>query len=61
MWWLMSKINFVFLFKIQFLLESFQETTNEVQPFTLDENFDYDNVVLSAKWDSNHKPPNLPP
>lgn len=29
---------------------SFQTLTDEVEPFSLDENFDYDNVILTPKF-----------
>ncbi|XP_033645917.1 protein C11orf74 homolog [Asterias rubens] len=36
-------------------------STDEVQPFSMDKDFDYDNVVLTPKWDSNHTPPGWKP
>ncbi|XP_077994980.1 uncharacterized protein LOC144448578 [Glandiceps talaboti] len=34
-----------------------QSDSDEVKPFTLDENFDYDNVVLTPKWGKDNHPP----
>ncbi|XP_022088381.1 uncharacterized protein LOC110978048 isoform X2 [Acanthaster planci] len=36
-------------------------SSDEVQPFSLDTDFDYDNVSLTPKWDSNHGPPGWKP
>ncbi|XP_038047694.1 uncharacterized protein LOC119721803 isoform X2 [Patiria miniata] len=38
-----------------------EDSSDEVQPFSLDADFDYDNVALTPKWDSNHGPPGWKP
>eukprot|EP00057_Strongylocentrotus_purpuratus_P019694 XP_011674168.1 PREDICTED: uncharacterized protein LOC105443065 [Strongylocentrotus purpuratus] len=33
---------------------------DDVQPFSIDPDFDYDNVILTPKWEPGHRPPSGP-